>query len=197
MVRNLKNAPKYSSQSVTDRPPYWQQDHSFLTFRMRSNYEIAFLRHNLSTNQPFLSPVSGVAKCRLFPRLARITFYESLLIGQKTSARCKYKASGRKAWFDMTVFVCLLTDVALFFIFNSRRARERKIYFLLPPPLPHCASGHLITRFFQFSSRALGGRLRENRESLNRLVFVNARNVFLLGRFCVARCLLLSAYNIF
>ena len=24
---------------------------------MRSNYEIAFLRHNLSTNQPFLSPV--------------------------------------------------------------------------------------------------------------------------------------------
>ena len=57
MVRNLKNAPKYSSQLATDRPPFWQQDHSFLTFRMRSNYEITFLRHNLSTNQPFLRPV--------------------------------------------------------------------------------------------------------------------------------------------
>ena len=135
------------------------------------------------------SDVGGVAKCRLFLRLARITFYESLLIGQKTSALCKYKASDRKAWFDMTVFVCLLTDVALFFIFNSRRARERKIYFLLPPPLPHCASGHLITCFLKFLSRALGGRLRENRGSLNRLVFVNARNLFLLGRFCKARCL--------
>ena len=57
MVRNLKNAQKYSSQSATDRPPYWQQDHSFLTFCMRSNYEITFLPDNLSTNQPFLSPV--------------------------------------------------------------------------------------------------------------------------------------------
>ena len=31
-------------------------DHSFLTFRTRSIYEITFSRHNLSTNQPFLSP---------------------------------------------------------------------------------------------------------------------------------------------
>ena len=53
MIRNLKNAPKYSSQSATDRTPYWQQDHSFLTFRMLSNYEITFSRNNLSTNQPF------------------------------------------------------------------------------------------------------------------------------------------------
>ena len=43
MVRNLKNAPKYSSQSAIFRPPYWQQDYSFLTFRMRSNYEITFI----------------------------------------------------------------------------------------------------------------------------------------------------------
>ena len=56
MVRNLKNAPKYSSQSATDRPPYWQKD-QVLTFRMRSKYEITFSRHNLSTNEPFLSPV--------------------------------------------------------------------------------------------------------------------------------------------
>ena len=83
------------------------------------------------------SDVSGIAKCRLFLRLAWITFYESLLIGQKTSARCKYKASDSKAWFDMTVFVCQLTGVALFFfIFNSRRARERKFIFFFPHPYP-------------------------------------------------------------
>ena len=52
MVRNWKNAPKYSSQSAIERPPYWQHDHSFLTFRMRNNYEITFSRHNLLTNQP-------------------------------------------------------------------------------------------------------------------------------------------------
>ena len=72
MVRNLKNAPKYSSQSATDRPPYWQQDHSFLTFRMRSNHETSFLRHSLSTNQPFLSPVARqltlVPRCLLIDR---------------------------------------------------------------------------------------------------------------------------------
>ena len=83
------------------------------------------------------SDVSGVAKCRLFLRLARITFYESLLIGQKTSARCKYKASDRKAWFDMTVFVCLLTGVALFFLFSIVGEREKEnLFSSSPTPTP-------------------------------------------------------------
>ena len=47
-----KKLEKCSSQSAIERPPYWQQDHSFLTFRMRNNYEITFSRHNLLTNQP-------------------------------------------------------------------------------------------------------------------------------------------------
>ena len=72
-------------------------------------FVFSFLRCHLA-GKPLVASRNVVC----FLTLARLTFYESLLLGQKT--RCKCKEGNRKAWFDMTVILCLFTDVALVFI---------------------------------------------------------------------------------
>ena len=57
-VRNLTTVLKLQRNTLFLCPPnacYYSGDHAFFTYHMHSNCEKAILRHNLSTNRPFLA----------------------------------------------------------------------------------------------------------------------------------------------